>query len=297
MDKLVPQTDTERAPWDVVDVSGIESTVERTVAAIAARFGETLESDKWRKPRRHKLQEIFPNPRKNMELDQDIEKYKKRMNDLSERLETLQVFLSLSDRSMVLVFEGWDAAGKGGCIKHVTHALNPRGYLIDRVKKPDSREYAHTYLWRFSEYLPQKGHISIYDRSWYGRMMVEPIEGFCTDAEYQRSADEINMFEKILADSGTIVLKFWLEISPEEQARRFEDRKNNPQKSWKFTEEDERNASRRDIYPQYIDAMISSTNTTYAPWIAVSSENKKVAQITVLEAVVDALEKELGLDN
>lgn len=131
-------------------------------------------------------------------LSDDITKYKKKINQLSEELEHLQLLLSLSDRSMVLVFEGWDAAGKGGCIKHITHALNPRGYIVDRVKKPNDTEYAHSYLWRFSNYLPENGHISIFDRSWYGRMMVEPIEGFCTKEEYQRSADEINTFEQII---------------------------------------------------------------------------------------------------
>lgn len=202
MGKLVPQTDTERAPWDVIDVSGLESTVERTVKAIAARFEETLSSDAWRKPHRHKLHQIYPNPRKDLDLTEGVEKYKKRMAELSNELERLQILLSLSPYSLVLAFEGWDAAGKGGCIKHITHALNPRGYTIDRVKKPDSREYAHTYLWRFADYLPSKGRIAIFDRSWYGRMLVEPIEGFCTKEEYQRSADEINRFEEIIAHSG-----------------------------------------------------------------------------------------------
>ncbi len=295
MDLLVPLTDTDRCPWDTIPVTSVEETVSAVVDAIMKRFRETLSSKKWRAPGKHTLKARYPNPRKDIPPI-DEEKFNKRMTALSEELEKLQVLLSLSDRALVLCFEGWDAAGKGGCIKHVTHALNPRGYRVDRVKKPNETEYAHTYLWRFADYIPEPGHIAIFDRTWYGRMMVEPIEGFCTKEEYERSADEINSFERFLAEAGVIVLKFWLEVSPEEQERRFEDRRNDPLKSWKYTDEDARNQSKRGVYEEYIDRMISSTNTPWAPWFVMDAEVKKSAQLQVMETIVKTLRKAMGYD-
>ena len=194
---------------------------------------------------------------------------------------------------MILGFEGWDAAGKGGCIKHISHALNPRGYRVARVGKPTDEDYAHTYLWRFCRSLPGPGHISIFDRTWYGRMMVEPIEGFCTKEEYQRSAAEINTFESMLSDSGAIIIKFWLDIDKDTQLQRFNDRKADPLKQWKLTDEDWRNREKWDIYEEYIDAMISSTNTPDAPWVVVPANNKKYAQLTVMRTLVGVLRREL----
>ena len=294
MDDLVPLTDTDRCPWDTVPVEDVESTVNRVVEVIEDRFAETLSDKGWRIPGKHRLKDEYRNPRKRIPPVDDS-RYKKRMEELSQELERLQVLLSLSDRSLVICFEGWDAAGKGVCIKHLTHALNPRGYRVDRVKKPNETEYAHTYMWRFADWVPAPGNITVFDRTWYGRMMVEPIEGFCSDEEYSRSAGEINMFEGFLADSGVIMIKFWLEVSAEEQQRRFDMRKTDPLKSWKFTDEDTRNQAKRDVYEEYIDRMISCTNTPYAPWVAVDSEVKKSAQLTVLETVVEALRKELSI--
>lgn len=294
MKDLVPLTDTERCPWNKVKVGPLEETCDAVADIILAGFKDTL-SDGWRKPGKHVLREEYPNPRVNLLPSVEPSGFKKRMEALSADLERLQLLLSLSDRSLVLCFEGWDAAGKGGCIKHISHALDPRGYVVDRVKKPTSVEIAHTHLWRFADYVPAPGHISMFDRTWYGRMLVEPIEGFCTPEEYARSADEINMFEYVLAQNGVIVLKFWLDVSAEEQARRFADRKTNPLKTWKFTEEDERNSSKRDVYAEYIDRMIATTNTPLAPWYAISSEDKKSAQLQIMTIVRDALSK--ALDN
>jgi polyphosphate kinase 2 (PPK2 family) len=202
--------------------------------------------------------------------------------------------LSLSDRSMVVCFEGWDAAGKGSCIKHLCHALNPRGYEVFQTKAPTEEESRHTYLWRFCKGIPTKGHITVYDRTWYGRMMVEHIEGFCTEEEYRRSPIEINTLEKIMVNNGAILLKFWLDITPEEQLRRFKKRADDPLKQWKITEEDWRNRAKWDEYDSHVDAMIESTNTDRAPWTVVDSNNKKHSRITVLKTVVDVLREELG---
>ena len=292
MPQIVEGTDTKRAPWDIIDVKGVQETVEKTAETIIKRMKVCLKNA-WTKSDCRTIKCCFPNPRKDLELDQDASDYNDRMDELSEELERLQILLAASGRTLVLGFEGWDAAGKGGAIKHVCHALNPRGYKVARVKAPTQEDNEHTYLWRFARSMPDAGHITIFDRTWYGRMMVEPIEGFCTEEEYQRSAEEINGFEKVLTTHGTILIKFWLDIDKETQLQRFNDRKNDPLKQWKLTDEDWRNREKWDVYEKYIDTMISSTNTPYAPWIAVPANNKKAARVWIMESIVDRLKAEL----
>ena len=292
MPAIVKGTDTRRCPWSTVDVEGVETTVEIVTKAIIKRLAQCLKGG-WEKPEHKELCRSYPNPRKGLDLDADSKDYNDRMETLSEELERLQILLAVSGRSLILCFEGWDAAGKGGAIKHICHALNPKGYRVARIKAPTQEDLAHTYLWRFSRDLPDAGHVTIFDRTWYGRMMVEPIEGFCTEEEYSRAADEINGFEAVIAMHGGIVIKFWLDIDKDTQLERFNDRRNDPLKQWKLTEEDWRNREKWDVYERYVDAMISSTNTPYAPWIAVPANNKKGARLYVMEAVVDRLKKEL----
>lgn len=292
MPAIVRGTDTKRAPWDIVKATDLESTVSATAEVLVKRMKQCLKGD-WTKGEKKELKKKYPNPRKGLDLDGDPKDYNDRMDELSEEMERLQVLLAASGRTLVLGFEGWDAAGKGGAIKHLCHALNPRGYKVARVKAPSKEDLAHNYLWRFSRNLPEPGHIAIFDRTWYGRMMVEPIEGFCTEEEYQRSADEINGFERVIAHQGGIVLKFWLDIDKDTQLERFNDRKNDPLKQWKLTDEDWRNRDKWDEYDRYVNDMISSTNTPWGPWIAVPANNKKAARLCVLESVVKRLRDEL----
>ena len=240
-----------------------------------------------------KVEPIFDNPRGKADLTKTAKNYKSDLLRLSTELNRLQGKLANSGKSLAIVFEGWDAAGKGGTIKRVTAALNPRGYYVNPVAAPSGEERLHTYLWRFAVKMPKAGHIAIYDRSWYGRMMVEPIEKFCTEEEYGRSAREIRGFEEFMAETGCIVLKFWMEISPDEQLKRFKARQENPLKQYKITDEDWRNREKWDIYEKYIDDMISATNAERAPWIVVESEDKKYGRIKVLKKIVDTLSKEL----
>ncbi|MCQ2071335.1 MAG: hypothetical protein MJZ68_09410, partial [archaeon] len=236
-DDLASMSRNPRAPWDVVDVKDLEKTVNNVVKVMNCRFRECLSSDHWRKQGKHRLSGKYPNPRKTENSCELVSGYSEKLERLSNELEQLQILLAITGRSLVVGFEGWDAAGKGGAIKHLCHALNPRGYAIARVKAPTSEEKAHTHLWRFARSLPAGGHISIFDRTWYGRMLVEPIEGFCSEDDYDRSADEINAFEKFLYDSNAIVLKFWLDIDKETQLQRFNDRMDDPLKQWKLTDE------------------------------------------------------------
>lgn len=292
LDRVYSKTDTEYAPWDTVHVGEIEDTVTETVRTIMERAEDRLRKGA-PEPDVPEMERIYGNPRRDADTGGDIAHYENIINDLSEKLAELQMSLSLSKRSLIVCFEGWDAAGKGSGIKHLCHALNPRGYAIYPTKAPSEEESKHTYLWRFLRGIPEKGHITVYDRTWYGRMMVEPIEGFCTEEEYERSPAEINAFEKMMADSGVIIVKFWLDISSDEQLKRFEKRKRDPLKQWKLTDEDWRNRLKWDEYSEHVDAMIESTNTEYAPWTVVDANNKKYARVKILETVAEALEREL----
>ncbi len=194
-------------------------------------------------------------------------------------------------RSVVMVYEGWDASGKGGNIKRMTQELDPRGYEVVPISAPTSDELNHHYLWRFWNKMPKDGHFGIFDRSWYGRVMVERIEGFCSQEEWQRAYKEINDMEKHLSNHGVIIFKFWLHIDKEEQLRRFKMREDNPLKQYKITEEDWRNREKWDEYEKAIDEMLFRTTTEHAPWLIVESNDKKYARIKTIKYVVETLEK------
>ena len=199
-------------------------------------------------------------------------------------------------RPVVMVYEGWDAAGKGGNIKRVTEKLDPRGYVVHAIGAPEGEDKTHHYLWRFWRRLPEKGQIAIFDRSWYGRVMVERIEGFCSEEEWRRAYREINHFERQLSDFGMILFKFWIHISKEEQLQRFEARHSTPYKSWKLTDEDWRNRDRWDLYEEAVNDMLLKTSTLTAPWTIIEGNCKWYARIKVLRTLVDRLSQELNYD-
>ncbi len=199
-------------------------------------------------------------------------------------------------RPVVIVFEGWDAAGKGGAIKRVTEKLDPRGYVVHPIAAPKGEDRTHHYLWRFWRRLPERGQIAIFDRSWYGRVMVERIEGFCREEEWKRAYREINHFERQLVDFGTILVKFWIHISRAEQQRRFEGRQGTAYKAWKLTDEDWRNREKWDQYLQAVNDMLLKTSTLTAPWTVVEGNCKWYARVKVLKTLVDGLRQELDFD-
>ncbi len=288
---MIASTNMPYAPWDIIDIKDLYMTMNMVVRTFMDRT--ELRFDHPLKPEPVTMDTSFPNPRENADLTKEAKSYKAELNKLSAEVAELQMKLAESGRSLVLVFEGWDAAGKGGSIKRLVRSLNPRGYYVVPVAAPVGDERVHTYLWRFATRMPKPGRIVIFDRSWYGRMMVEPIEGFCTEDEYSRSAMEIRAFERLITESGGILIKFWMEISSEEQLARFDARAANPIKAWKITDEDWRNREKWDIYEEYVDRMISATNTTHAPWVVVESEDKKYGRIKVLRTVRDTLEAAL----
>ena len=191
---------------------------------------------------------------------------------------------------MVLVFEGPDAAGKGGAIRRVIEGMDARDYRVISVGAPTDEERAHPYLWRFWRQLPRLGKATIYDRSWYGRVLVERVEGLATEDEWQRAYGEINDFERQLADFGMIVQKFWLQISPDEQLARFRDRYETPYKQYKLTPDDWRNRARWDSYQAAACDMIAQTSTADAPWTLVEAEEKRFARLKVLRTIIKRLQ-------
>ena len=199
----------------------------------------------------------------------DDEEYKKRLKKEQKRLYRLELEMYRKRIPLIALFEGWDAAGKGGAIKRVAQALDARAYTIFPSPAPTRPELLHPHLWRYWTRLPKAGHVGIYDRSWYGRVLVERIEGFATPAEWGRAYDEINDFERELARWGAILLKFWIDVSPEEQLRRFREREDTPAKRWKITSEDWRNRAKRQQYRSAANDMMRLTSTPFAPWIIV----------------------------
>ena len=216
----------------------------------------------------------------------DLIRYQVALNALG-----YQVYVQ--QRPVVIVYEGSDAGGKGGNIKRVTEKLDPRGYVVHPIAAPKGDDATHHYLWRFWRRLPEKGQIAIFDRSWYGRVMVERLEGFCTEDEWKRAYREINEFERQLVDFGTILAKFWIQISKEEQLRRFEGRQETPYKAWKLTDEDWRNRQKWDLYEEAINDMLLKTSTLTAPWTIVEGNCKWYARIKALRTLVDLLTQEL----
>lgn len=267
---------------------------ERVTAAARAQAAEQVEEAPL-----HSRFTIVKNPPRLADIDHTLalarEEYQEALKREQKRFAELELKMYLARVPLMVLYEGDDAAGKGGNIKRVAQAIDPRAYTIFPSPAPTKVELAHPHLWRYWTRLPRAGHVGIYDRSWYGRVLVERVEGFASPAEWSRAYDEINEFEGELEAWGALLLKFWVAVSPEEQLNRFNDRQNNPDKQWKITPEDWRN---RDKHPQYdaaVDDMFRLTSTPYAPWRILESTNKYYARVKALKIINDELEKRLGL--
>ena len=219
--------------------------------------------------------------------------YKPALGKSQVRLRELELEIFRHQVPVLCVFEGWDAAGKGGAIKRVTEVLDPRGYSVYSFAAPHGEDRSHHYLWRFWKNLPRAGHMAIWDRSHYGRVLVERIEGFCAEEEWRRAFHEINEFESHQASFGMVICKFWLHISKEEQLRRFKSRELDPYRAYKLTDEDWRNRAKWDVYWQGVEDMLVHTSTPHAPWTVVEADNKLYARAKVVRTIVDAIERRL----
>ncbi len=216
--------------------------------------------------------------------------YQEQLEEYQLKLLRLQRRLYEEQTPLILVFEGWDAAGKGGAIKRLTETLDPRGFQVHPIAAPTETELKHHYLWRFWQRMPQRGGIAIFDRSWYGRVLVERVEKFAEPDEWKRAYDEINQMEKMLNDDNHYILKFWLHLSADEQLKRFKEREKNPLKNWKITKEDWRNREKREDYEVAVEDMIRKTHTPFAPWHLIEAENKKYARVKILKSIVHTFE-------
>ncbi len=228
-----------------------------------------------------------------LDLSQRVDsgkEYRKTLKMYQGRLHRLAWEAHEKQRSCIVVFEGWDAGGKGGAIRRITQAMDARLYRVISTSAPTDEERAHHYLWRFWRHIPRAGYFTFYDRSWYGRVLVERVEGFASEKEWMRAYLEINNFEEMLVNHGIVVIKFWVHISPEEQLRRFEDRQVVPYKQHKITDEDWRNREKWDDYKMAVNDMVARTSTSFAPWHLIAGDDKRFARLEVLKTVCESLQ-------
>lgn len=302
-EEMLEKTDTDYAPWAIIEAVDKDYAALRIVTSVMDRLEYELEARKAAGEKQADKPVVLPSARERfkngvlsgIDLSKSLteEEYKTQLKKLQKRLSELHSELYRLRIPVVIGFEGWDAGGKGGAIKRLTSQLDPRGYRVNPTAAPNDIEKVHHYLWRFWNSVPKAGHIAIFDRTWYGRVMVERIEGFCSEAEWKRAYQEINEMESHMANAGAVVLKFWLHIDKDEQERRFKERQADPMKQWKITDEDWRNREKWDQYEEAVNEMLIRTSTTYAPWIVVEGNDKRYARIKVLQTVVDALEKKM----
>ena len=223
----------------------------------------------------------------------DKKTYKKKLKALQYEMLNVQQFLFKHKIGLILAFEGMDAAGKGGAIKRLTEHIDPRGYVVHPISAPQPHELRYHYMQRFWRKIPQHGQIAIFDRSWYGRVLVERIEGFASESEWKRAYEEINVFEKQLTEEAYIMIKFWIHIDQDEQLKRFKERQADPYKAWKLTPEDWRNREKFSLYQEAADEMFAKTDSERAPWILVPGNDKLFARIKVLEETIAHITKEV----
>lgn len=318
---LIMRTSTGRAPWEIVECSdprfrnlevgaALLRGIRRGLAEQERRSVVVEELDFKGKGKRKSDDELpdgvglgtggtgdYPGETilSSLDMNQTLPKpdYQKELTRLQGRLNTLWRKAREKKLSMILLFEGWDAAGKGGAIRRIIQPLDARYYQVISVAAPTDEERAHHYLWRFWRHLPRAGRLTIFDRTWYGRVLVERIEKFAKPREWMRAYAEINHSEGALLEHGIVLLKFWIHITPEEQEARFLARSDSSLKSWKLTEEDWRNRERWGAYERAVNDMVERTSTRLAPWTLIEGNDKRFARIRVLEEVCGALERAL----
>jgi len=292
---VLRRTGTGDAPWNIVEGADRKyrnlNVGRLLLEAIHARLEKARAAPPAGKPEPLHLKPEEVNVINSLDLGHKLDPstYKDQLLEAQAEIALLTRKLGKAGRSLILVFEGPDAAGKGGAIRRLTAAMDARDFQVITVAAPSDEERAHPYLWRFWRNLPPRGQVTIYDRSWYGRVLVERVEGFATPEQWQRAFEEINAFEEQLTEAGTIVVKFWLAISPDEQLRRFQHRQATSYKQYKLTPEDWRNRDRWESYEAAACEMIEKTGTESAPWVLVEGNNKEWARVKVLKAVVRAL--------
>ena len=307
-ERVIMKTSTGASPWCIVEgvdhnfrsltvgtiirdeinkhLDKIESAGRESDTATSDSGAGTIESDTLSTLKSSTVLDIL-----DMTLSLSKSEYKEQLQTWQARLNTLQRDALEQKRSTILVFEGPDAGGKGGAIRRVTAALDARHVQVLPIAAPTDEERAHHYLWRFWRHLPRAGKMTIFDRSWYGRVLVERIEGFATEDEWRRAYGEINEFEELLTESGIVLLKFWMHVTKDEQYRRFKERETVPHKQWKLTDEDWRNRERWDDYMLAVNDMVEHTSTRVAPWYLIEGNDKRYARVKVIKTVCERMQE------
>ena len=297
---VLRRTSTGIAPWVIVDGTDPQYRAVHVGRTLLDRLQRRIEFvRKGFRPRQTAAPLTAAPDERNLLnaliLDQPMDKkeYDAQLEKLQGRLALALRDEAFKKRSLVLVFEGMDAAGKGGAIRRVTEALDARQYSLVPIAAPTDEEAAQPYLWRFWRRLPRRGKVTIFDRSWYGRVLVERVEGFCSEADWMRAYTEINDFEDQLVSAGAIVVKLWLSVSSEEQLRRFKAREEASFKRYKITPDDWRNREKWPLYEPAVCDMIDRTSTENAGWTLVEADNKYYARVKILRVLVDKIETAL----
>lgn len=308
-EEMLFRTDAHCAPWNILPAENLRYAEARMLEIVAERMQASLDAARAREAGRPSQDNPIPPPaasfaapdneptildRVDLTQKVDDKEYKEELRALQTRLRLLSLEMFRAKIPAIILYQGWDAAGKGGNIKRLTERLDPRNYDVISISKPNDEENAHHYLWRFWRQLPADGHIALFDRSWYGRVLVERIEGFCTEEEWRRAYQEINEFEADLAAHGMVLVKFYLHIDREEQARRFRQREQVAHKRWKIGPEDWRNREKWDHYEVAVVEMIQRTSTPHGPWTLVAANDKRFARLATLRTVIARFEAALG---
>ena len=307
-DEMITKTNTPSGVWNVIGADDKTAAkldmLKILVEAIEGKLQAKADGKKFVPKNLLEFADVKPESfemaktRKVSEVSLDKtlteEEYQKQLDKCQDKLFKLQNLCYQKKIPVVICYEGWDAAGKGGNIRRVANALDPRGYEVEPIAAPDKYELARHYLYRFWIRLENDGHFTIFDRTWYGRVMVEPIENITPQDRVDQAYQEINEFEKLLIEWGAVVIKFWINIDKDEQLKRFELRQNTPEKQWKITDEDWRNREKWDIYEKYIDTMIEKTSTKAAPWTIIEGNDKKYARVQAMKTIIEKIEERLG---
>lgn len=298
IDEFIENTDTGSAPWHVIESTDRKYTILKIYTSLIKTLEKRILEAQEGQSKKGKSKSIQKPPKVPVQRSSSSKSsYSK--EDCQEKLKDLQIemlelhsLLFKRKIPFIIVYEGWDAAGKGGNITRVARLMNPLGYDVIPIAAPNEDEKQYHYLRRFVKYFPIAGHVAIYDRSWYGRVMVERVEGFCSENEWQRAYQEINEMEQdYVESSGGGILKFWLEIDKDEQLKRFKQREEDPLKQYKITDEDWRNREKWELYDSAVEEMLARTNTPYAPWVVIESDEKWYARVKALKTVIRHVEK------
>lgn len=304
VEEMMEKTDSDFAPWLIVEATDKRFATVKILTAVAqaleAKITEvSSQKEVTRLPTIASTASLVDIKSLESSLLNEVDlsatvsadEYQEKLKIYQKRIREIEYIVYKKKMPVLVVFEGWDAAGKGGAIRRLTQNMDPRGYTVIPISAPNDEELNHHYLWRFWRAMPKQGHIAIFDRSWYGRVLVERVEGYCTEGEWHRAYREMNEMEEQWIHYGGTIVKLWLHIDQDEQQRRFTQRLSNPDKQWKLTGEDWRNRKKWAQYEEAVDEMFFRTSTTYAPWTIVEANCKPYARLKVLKTIIEAVER------